>query len=194
MRGVTAFATQLPLTVRLRSDDRQIRVVSTDPDFDHFFLSHYDGLVRSLTAITGDHTRADDCVQEAFVRAYGRWRRIRRYDNPATWVRRVAINLSRDGHRSEARRRRREDRNGVELPDNAPSPEMAVAGDLDLVALLGRLTPQQRTVAALFYIEDISVAEVAAILDLSTGAVKFHLNKARSALKIILEAEEVGHV
>ncbi len=174
--------------------DPRAELVSDDPEFDQFFLSHYDGLVRSLTAITGDRERAADCVQEGFIRAYARWRRLRRYDNPATWVRRVAINLSTDSARSDSRRRRREDRQIPEVPMSAPSPEAAVIGDLDLVGLLGRLTPQQRTVAALFYVEDISVAEIASSLDLSTGAVKFHLNKARASLKAILESEEVRSV
>lgn len=167
--------------------------MSNDPDFDRFFLAHYDGLVRSLTVIVGDQSRADDCVQEAFIRAYSRWRRVRRYDNPATWVRRVAINLSRDANRSDSRRRRREDSERSRATAES-SPEDQVLDNIELVSLLQRLTPQQRAVAALFYIEDISIAEIAASLDLSTGAVKFHLNRARSSLKVLLEAEETSRV
>lgn len=169
-------------------------LVGNDPEFDRFFLRHYDGLVRSLTAITGDRERADDCVQEAFIRAFARWRRIRRYDNPATWVRRVAINLSRDADRSEKRRRRREDNDRMGEARGAESSVDAVAADLYLVDLLQRLTQQQRVVAALFYIEDISVAEIAESLGLTTGAVKFHLNKARGGLKSMLESEEARSV
>ena len=168
--------------------------MGNDPDFDRFFLSHYDGLVRSLTAITGDRERADDCVQEAFIRAFARWRRIRRYDNPATWVRRVAINLSRDVSKAEKRRRRREDNDRLHEDHAAASPADAVAADLYLVDLLQRLTPQQRAVAALFYVEDISVAEIAESLGLTAGAVKFHLNKARASLKSMFESEEARSV
>ena len=64
---------------------------------------------------------------------------------------------------------------------------------LDLVELLQQLTRQQRAVAALFYVEDLPVADIAISLGLSPGAVKFHLNRARSSLKILLEAEEVTH-
>ncbi len=168
--------------------------MGNDPDFDRFFLSHYDGLVRSLTAITGDRERADDCVQEAFIRAFGRWRRIRRYDNPATWVRRVAINLSRDMDKAEKRRRRREDNDGLHKDRASASPADTVAADLHLVDLLQRLTPQQRAAAALFYVEDLPVAEIAESLGITTGAVKFHLNKARSSLKAMLESEEARSV
>lgn len=165
--------------------------MATSADFETFFLDHYERLVRSLTAITSDPQRAEDCVQEAFIRASARWQQIRRLDNPATWVRRVAINLGRDTHRSETRRRRREDATRSQLI--APSPADGIAADLDLVELLRELTPQQRAVAALFYVEDISVADIADTLELSQGAVKFHLNKARTGLRTMLEAEEVRH-
>ncbi len=175
-------------------DQAWSRRVTNDETFNQFFLKHYDGLVGSLTAITGDRDRADDCVQEAFIRAFARWRRVSRYDNPATWVRRVAINLSKDVVRSETRRRRREDKERLHTDLSAPSPEHSVTADLDLVKLLGQLTPQQRRVAALFYVEDLAISEIAASLGVTAGAVKFHLNRARSALKSILEAEAVRNV
>ena len=64
--------------------------------------AHYDRLVRSLTVASGDREQAADAVQEAFVKAHVRWRRIRRYDDPIGWVRRVAINQLRDDHRRPA--------------------------------------------------------------------------------------------
>ena len=184
----------VPLPVAARATWTEPIAVSNDPDFDRFFVKHYDGLVASLTVITGDRQRADDCVQEAFIRAYARWRRVRRYDNPATWVRRVAINLSRDAKRSETRRRRREDRQAGEVMTATPSHEAGLIGDIEVVALLQALPRQQRTVAALFYVEDISLADIAESLDITTGAVKFHLSKARERLRAILEAEDVSNV
>lgn len=189
-------AIELPISFAFLANraETQAGAVSDTRDFDHFFLTHYDGLLRSLTAITGSRERADDCVQEAFIRAFARWRRIRRYDNPVTWVRRVAINLSRDENRSETRRRRREDLERPVMSASVPSPEDGVVDDIGLVGLFGRLTPQQRAVAALFYVEDVSVAEIAASLGITTGAVKFHLNKARTSLRALLEMEEATSV
>ena len=59
-----------------------------------------------------------------------------------------------------------------------PPPE--VPGDVD--ALLAQLPQQQRIAAALFYVEDLSVREVATSMKLSEGAVKYHLHAARTAL------------
>jgi RNA polymerase sigma-70 factor (ECF subfamily) len=162
-----------------------------DREFDRFFVNHFDGLVRSLSLVTGDRELATDCVQEAFVRAFARWRRVRRADNPALWVRRVAINLSLDAGRTDTRRRRREDRVSASHNPVAPPPSDTIESDLGLVELLARLTPQQRAVAALFYVEDISIAEIAETLGLSAGAVKYHLNRARSSLQEALTMEEV---
>jgi RNA polymerase sigma-70 factor (ECF subfamily) len=169
-------------------------LVADESDFERFFLHSYDGLIRSLTAITGNRPQAEDCVQEAFIRASGRWHRVRRMDNPTTWVRRVAINLSHDMHRSDRRRRRREDRDRENRPASTPSPTDDVDAGMDMVQLLERLTVQQRAVAALFYVEDLPIRDIAESLELSTGAVKFHLNKARQSLRQILETSEVSSV
>ena len=68
-------------------------------EFDRFFRENYDMTVRGLIL---DGTRADDAhdaAQEAYVRAYARWWRVGHYREPAAWVRRVAVNVTRDQHR-----------------------------------------------------------------------------------------------
>ncbi|MEZ5379195.1 MAG: sigma-70 family RNA polymerase sigma factor [Acidimicrobiales bacterium] len=170
-------------------------LMRSDAEFDRFFCSHYPGVVRSLTVITGNREAAADCTQEAFIRAYARWGRVRRYASPTAWVRRVAINLANDQFRSDDRRRRREDRFHVGRQQFEGPASTTVDHDLVLGSLLGSLTPQQRSVAALFYVEDLPVLEIATTLGLSEGAVKFHLHSARKALRTSLEAaEEVDHV
>ncbi|MGI9595603.1 MAG: RNA polymerase sigma factor [Acidimicrobiales bacterium] len=159
------------------------------PDFEQFFVANYDQLVRSLTAITGDAETARDCVQDAFIKASTRWRRVRRYDSPITWVRRVAINRSRDLHRADQRRRRRERRVAPASDQRSEDESGLVDGSMRLLDLLRQLPDRQRSVAALFYVEDLPVAEIATILGISSGAVKFHLNKARQALRGAMEGE-----
>lgn len=173
-----------------RKVDRTEHLVgSSNSEFEQFFVANYEPLVRSLAAITGDREMARDCVQDAFVKASARWRKIRRYDNPTTWVRRVAINRSHDLQRSDQRRGRRErrvsDRPDVHVDDGAT----LVDGSIQLTELLQGLPDRQRTAVALFYVEDLPITEIAAILGISVGAVKFHLSKAREALREVLEEE-----
>ena len=151
-------------------------------DLEALFRAHHGRLVRALTVACGDEQRAADAVQHAFVKAHLRWRNIMSYDDPVGWIRRVAINRLRDDHRSDLRKRKAVERLAAE-------PQSVVAEpDHDNVARwLAGLPRQQRLCLALFYIEDLSVKEVAAALDISAGAVKFHLHAGRTALRTTVD-------
>ena len=166
-----------------------------EPEFERFFLRHYDQVVRTLTAMTGDEQAAHDCVQEAFVKAADRWPKVRRFDNPVAWVRRVAINRSRDLHRANSRRRLREEKSmPVDLDGTVSESTAAVDGSMLMVDLLGLLPPMQRRAAALFYIDDLPVAEIGRLLGISAGAVKFHLSRARTNLRqaVVEQGQDLG--
>lgn len=148
-------------------------------DLETLFRAHYGRLVRALTLVAGSQEAAADAVQEAFVKAHLHWRRVQRYDDPVGWIRRVAINKLRDESRRQGRKNRAVERlqgelrsDGVEWSDGA-----------DAGALLAELPRQQRLAMALFYVEGLSVAEVAETLDISDGAVRFHLHQGRSRLR-----------
>ena len=148
------------------------------------FRAHYQRLVRSLALASGDAELAADVVQEAFVRAHARWRSLRHYDDPIGWVRRVALNLLSDANRRSARRRRAIDRLAAE-----PTTVAAPREPDELDSLLAALPPQQRTAVALYYVEQLSVAEVAAAMELAEGSVKSHLHDARRRLRSVLDRE-----
>ena len=156
---------------------------ASEQRFDDIFIGHYGRLVRVLTLVTGDQSRAEDAVQEAFHRAYARWRRVGRYDAPEAWIRKVALNRARDLARAESRRRRREER--VSVPDSVHDPEP----DPDVTRALSRLPDRQRAAIALHYLEGLSVRDTAASMGISEGAVKFHLHQGRKALAPLLGEE-----
>jgi len=183
-RGVVLVSDPRPVEARPTTEaGERIRYES----FEAFFDAGYWPLVRSLTVICGDQEMAADCVQDAFVKAFTRWRRIERYDQPLAWVRHVALNKVRDHGRKQARTKRLLPR----LVDDETY-EMAEPQALDLQVALAELSPQQRTAAALFYVEQMSVAEIADTMKLSTGAVKYHLHAARDRLRSSL-APSVGN-
>src|SRR6202000_1054238 len=62
--------------------------------FDVFYRSARDRVAVQIAAVTGDPAEALDHVQEAFIRAWARWPRVRLLDDPEGWVRRVAYNLA----------------------------------------------------------------------------------------------------
>jgi len=147
------------------------------------FRAHYTRLVRALTLVSGSREAAADAVQEAFVKAHLQWPRIRRYDDPVGWIRRIAINRLRDDHRRSIRKQRAVDRLALEA---SATNSLEESHDADLQWMLAQLPRQQRLALALFYIDELSVAEVAAAMRLSEGAVKFHLHQGRGRLRQVL--------
>jgi RNA polymerase sigma-70 factor, ECF subfamily len=154
-----------------------------ETSFEEFYAAVFNRLVGQLFLVTGSLPEAEDVVQEAFTRAAGRWTRLRDYDVPEIWVRRVAINLATDGFR---RARRRLLLAARLVPDPHPPPT------LDGVAVaeaLQRLPLAQRQVVVLHYLLDLPVDQVAAELGVPIGTVKSRLARARAALVTRLAPE-----
>src|ERR1700675_1859102 len=90
---------------------REPRAVETAlEELARLFEHHADELVRGLLA--AGYSDASDAVQEAFVQAVVHWRRVRSYDEPLVWIRRVAINKARNRSRSRRRQAALQDRLG----------------------------------------------------------------------------------
>ncbi|HEV2894319.1 MAG TPA: sigma factor-like helix-turn-helix DNA-binding protein, partial [Actinomycetota bacterium] len=104
---------------------------------------------------------AEDAVQEALTRAAARWTRIREYEVPEAWVRRVAMTLASDGFR----RARRRLVVAVRLRQG-PAPEPPVLDGLAVTEALRALPLGQRQVVVLHHLLDLPVDRVAAELGL----------------------------
>jgi RNA polymerase sigma-70 factor (sigma-E family) len=143
-------------------------VAVDDLEFREFFISQYGPLCWLGYVLTGSRSEAEELAQEALVRTYGRWRLVRKPENPALYARKVLVNR----HRSLVRRALVEARHRAAtrtqegyLPDFG---EDAMA----VWAAVRRLPARQRLVLALRYHEDLPEAEVARILQLPLGTVK----------------------
>lgn len=157
--------------------------------FDESFRAEYSRVVRVVSPIVGSVEDAESVTQEAFVKAYTRWRRVGRYDRPGAWVQRVAI---RDAVRFAERQRR-----PLPNPPVPGNPTDPIAHTLDLHAELRALPVQQRACVVLHYLADWPVADVAEALGCKEVTVRVHLHRARAALALALDldAEETtdGH-
>lgn len=71
--------------------------------FEEFYTGTVGRLLGQLFLVTGDLHEAEEIVQEAYTRAAARWSRLRDYDVPEAWVRRVAMNLAADRARTLCR-------------------------------------------------------------------------------------------
>jgi RNA polymerase sigma-70 factor (ECF subfamily) len=148
------------------------------PDgFDALFRGEYARLCRGLASF-GDG--AEEAVQEAFVKALVRWSQIAGLDDPAGWVRRVAVHRLLSTRRSrlrEAAATARMGRTTIE-PDDI--------GRIDVSNAVRGLSAQQRIAIGLRYGSGYPIGTVATVMGLSEGAVKAHLHMARQRLRAVL--------
>lgn len=156
--------------------------------FEQFFLGEHPKLVALGLAWTGNPDTARELAQEALVRAYRSWDRVARLDIPGAWVRRVMINLLIDARRGEQRAITLRDRLGQ--PVSQPAVDGLDDNDLRWWDAVRALPDRERAAITLHYLEDLSIAEVAEILEVAPGTVKSSLSHARQKLRVALSYSE----
>lgn len=164
---------------------------SVDLSFDAFVSESVDDLVRMAYLITWDETEAEDLVQECLLRVGKHWPRVRGMEMPLAYTRRVLVNLALD---DRVRRTRREGELGLDIDPPIDVRAEAALENVEvrseLVEALAQLPRQQRTVLALRYFLDLSEAQVAAVLDCSTGAVKSATSRGLTRVRELIVSEE----
>jgi RNA polymerase sigma-70 factor (ECF subfamily) len=158
--------------------------VGDQREFDEFYIGTRVHLLRQLTMMTGDAEQAADVLQEAYARAWQRWRRVATMDNPSAWVRTVAWRIAISQHRRSlvaADRLRR-----FFVPEAVIDATPDRDESLDLRAALRLLSPEHRRALVLYEMAGLSVTQVAAETGAAEGTVKSRLARARTALAAAL--------
>jgi RNA polymerase sigma-70 factor (ECF subfamily) len=155
-------------------------------DFDGFYRDTSRRLLRYAYGLTGDPGEAQDLVQEAYARAWQRWRRLSGYDDPEAWLRVVVNRLSADRWRRLGVRRARAAAEPP-LPAVSPPSEDVVL----LVRAMRELPDKLRRALALHYLLDRSIAEIAVETGASQNTVKSWLFRGRTMLAAALEDTSV---
>ncbi len=159
--------------------------------FEEAYGRWYPAVVRSAWTITRDLTVAEELAQEAFVKAYARWRRLERSGHAQPWVHRTVMNLALSWVR-RVRRGRQLETYVAEYGSASPSAGMGL--DQDLVDLLAQLPRRQREAVFLRVVADLPEVEVAAAMGCSTGSVKTHKKRGLDALKgLVDETRSISH-
>jgi RNA polymerase sigma-70 factor (ECF subfamily) len=176
----TSLEGEVPVAVQV--------VTAVRADFDSFYRAELPRLIALARALCGAAV-ADDVAQEAMLAAYRRWKQVRELESPAGWVRRTCANLA----VSYYRRRLLELRALTRLASR-PKPVLDPP-DEQFWAAVRKLPARQAQAAALRYVYELDVADIARTLEISQGSVKQHLSRARAQLVRelnLVEDEEVG--
>jgi RNA polymerase sigma-70 factor (ECF subfamily) len=156
---------------------------STAPElaFSDIVIAHQPALLAYVTGLTGgDRARAEDVVQETYVRAWRHFERIRsRQGSLFGWLARVAHNLVVDGHRGRCARPTEVDAEVAPVPEADQSEHV-----------LSRLVVLQALAAT--YLRDRTAAEAAAVLGVPVGTVKSRVYYGLRRLRAVLDAEALA--
>lgn len=156
--------------------------MSRDVDFSEYFAARVQRFRRVAFALSGDWHAAEDLVQAMFVQLYRRWRRVR----PATvdaYARRILLNLFLAGRRGAGR-----EHVTPSVPERESPPGRDPSLRLDVERALAGLTPRQRAMVVLRFLEDLPVSEVATLLGVAEGTVKSQTARGVEALRVALPA------
>lgn len=149
--------------------------------FEEYVQQRGRALVRFAGLLVGQRQLAEDLVQEVLAKAYARWARVSRADDPDLYLRRMLVNE----HISWWRRRSYHESVGV------PAREESSAGVLDadiaerdaMWRLILKLPARQRAAVVLRYYEDLDDVRIAAILDCSPVTIRTNVMRALATLR-----------
>lgn len=144
---------------------------------------HKTALYRLARSILQNDEDAKDAVGEAVCRAWAALPRLRERDSFKPWLMRICAHAAYD---ILARRRRAVSLEDCGWEPSVPPPD---GGD-GLWPLVQALPDTLRAPVTLFYYDDLTTAEIAAVLDIREGAVRTRLTRGRQMLKEILEKED----
>jgi RNA polymerase sigma-70 factor (sigma-E family) len=162
----------------------------TTEGFDEFVVGRSTRLLRTAFLLTQDWAAAEDLLQTSLVKAWSAWKRVE--GDPEPYVRRIMVNT----HASWWRRRWRGERPSEDLPEPPPDgadPHGQVGDRDELWRALRRLPERQRAVLVLRYFEDLSEAEAASLLGISTGTVRSQASRALARLRVLCPDLAPGH-
>ncbi len=187
------------IKVSAAEDERLIRAFHEGEKyaFDHLVVKHKNRLFGLCYWLTGNYEEADDCAQDAFVKAYRALGKFRFESSFSTWLYRIAVNTCKNRvasssfrHAGAALRIGGSDSNNCglarEITDSAPSQAKVIdrKEKSELIqAAIARLPEEQKTVVVLRDVEGLLYDEIARITGYNPGTVRSRLARARQTLK-----------
>lgn len=161
--------------------------------FENLVKKHQDLVYNTALRMCGNREDALDISQETFIKVWRGLPKFRFECSFSTWVYRITVNAAKDHFekkRSELQTVELSEVSDIsagELPD-----ELAIKNDkaYALKIAVSKLSLEHREIITLREIEGLSYCEIAEILQIEQGTVKSRINRARSALKKILDEVE----
>ena len=171
--------------------------------FDELVQTYLPRIYRLCLSLTGQQQDAEDCTQEAFLKAYRALPNYRGSSSFYTWLYRIASNVCHDFHRARPSAGQvisldetyGEDDQPAQYKDPGRLPDdLAISHELgnQLRTVINLLPETMRDVLVLRDVEGYSYDEIARMLHLSEGTVKSRLFRARNQVISALRREQIS--
>ena len=152
-------------------------------EFWTFYCSNWSKLVATLAFSVPEGEDPEDVAQEALVRAYQHWGKLRDHPDPDSWLYVTAFRRAASLARAARVRRRK-----LRLIEAGPRPSNPFEGTF-LMDLMRELSPRQRAAVLLRHYYGLSTVETAEALGCPEGTVKSLLSRAREVLRGRIQEE-----
>jgi RNA polymerase sigma-70 factor, ECF subfamily len=156
-----------------------IRVAEGDGGFGRFFDEHRDRLYAALWLIARDRFEAEEVSQDAFLKVWERWDRVRGLEDPAGYLYRTGLNLLRNRRRRAALVLRRL----VHVSPTAVDAMAAVDTRDVVIRALATLTSRERAALVLVDLLDMTSEDAAKALGVRASTVRVLAARGRAALR-----------
>jgi RNA polymerase sigma-70 factor, ECF subfamily len=155
--------------------------------FEELLILHSERLYRTAFLYAGNREDALDIVQETSCKAFLAIGQLKNEQYFLTWLTRILIHCAYD-----ILKKRKKEMPVNELVELPSSSDNRVAENLDLMEAITLLKEQHRTAIILFYYHDLSISEIARMMDIPENTVKTYLQRGRKELKNRLGGEVNG--
>lgn len=160
--------------------------------FDEMIRDYLKKVLRLVYLMVKDRSLAEDITQEVFLLAYKNLGKFRQESSMQTWVYRIAVNEAKKHLRSWSFRHLFfKSEVDIEVVEGAESAVLQNDLRTRFARLVMELPNSYRQMIVLHYYEELSVEEIAVILEMTTGAVYTKMHRARQKLKALMETEGI---
>jgi len=173
-------------TVSQTRDALTTYTAGDEADFERLYRASYGKILGTLTVMLGDKAAAEDCVQDAFERAYKRWQSWQPIAPAEAWVHRIAVNAGVSYIRKMRIREVGEVIRRIGRPAAAPDPQ-ELAEHRDLTDALAKLPPKQAAAIVLRHYHGYTNRAMAVVMGVPERTVASRLRVAQRRLRAMLE-------
>ena len=157
-----------------------------EADFERLYQTSYGKILGTITAMLGDRAAAEDCVQDAFERAYKKWPTWEPIAPAEAWVHRIAINAAVSYQRKMRIREVGDVIRRIGRPALAPDPQVLVE-NRDIAIALAQLPPKQAAAIVLRHYHGYTNRAIAEALGIPERTVASRLAVAKARLREMLK-------